>query len=123
MKAAWCALTLALLASAHARPPNIVLIVADDLGYSDVGFTGGKDIPTPRIDQIAREGVQFTDGYVTHPYCSPSRAGLLSGRAQARFGHECNPGNGPEEGLPLSETLLPAKLKPAGYASGLVGKW
>ncbi|HUR59438.1 MAG TPA: sulfatase-like hydrolase/transferase [Opitutaceae bacterium] len=114
---------LALPFFAHARPPNIVLIVADDLGYSDVGFTGGKDIPTPRIDRLARDGVEFTAGYVTHPYCSPSRAGLLSGRAQARFGHECNPGNGPEEGLPVTETLLPAKLKPAGYVSALVGKW
>jgi arylsulfatase A-like enzyme len=103
-----------------------VVIVADDLGYADVGFNGCKDIPTPHIDSLARNGARFSSGYVTHPYCSPSRAGLLSGRCQQRFGHEANPTYLPEDtqvGLPVTETLLPRLLADAGYATGAVGKW
>lgn len=113
--------------SSWASPrPNIVVIVADDLGYADVGFNGCTDIPTPNIDALARNGVRFSNGYVTHPYCSPSRAGLLSGRYQQRFGHEANPTYLPEDtrvGLPVAETLLPRLLADAGYATGAVGKW
>jgi len=115
------------LACAFAAPrPNIVVIVADDLGYADVGFNGCTDIPTPNIDSLARNGVRFSNGYVTHPYCSPSRAGLLSGRYQQRFGHEANPTYLPEDtqvGLPVTETLLPKLLANAGYVTGAVGKW
>src|SRR5262245_57505581 len=68
--------------------PNIVLIVSDDLGYADIGVYGGREIPTPNIDRIARGGVYFTDAYVSSPYCSPSRAGLLTGRYPQRFGYE-----------------------------------
>ena len=75
-----------------ASKPNIIVIVADDLGYGDLGFQGGKDVPTPNIDSIAQNGVRFTDGYVTGVVCSPTRAGLLTGRYQQRFGHEFNPG-------------------------------
>src|SRR5688500_9400856 len=79
---------------AHAeRKPNILLIVADDLGYGELtsqGYT--KDIPTPNIDSIEKNGIRFTNGYVSGPYCSPTRAGLLTGRYQQRFGHEFNPG-------------------------------
>jgi arylsulfatase A-like enzyme len=107
--------------------PNIILIVADDLGYGELGCQGNKDIPTPNIDSMARNGVRFTQAYVTAPLCSPSRAGLLTGRYQQRFGHEFNPGQttNPSEdfGLPLSETLLPVRLKELGYATGMVGKW
>jgi arylsulfatase A-like enzyme len=106
--------------------PNIVVIVADDLGYADVGFNGCADIPTPNIDSLARNGARFSSGYVTHPYCSPSRAGLLSGRCQQRFGHEANPTYLPEDtqvGLPVTETLLPKLLADAGYVTGAVGKW
>lgn len=110
------------------KKPNILLIVADDLGYGDVGFQGGKEIPTPFIDSIAKNGVQFTNGYVTCPVCSPTRAGLATGRYQQRFGHEFNPGNvnqqdGTEVGLPLSETTLAQALRDAGYRTAIVGKW
>lgn len=107
--------------------PNILLIVADDLGYADLGVQGCKDIPTPNIDSIARNGVRFTNAYVSCPVCSPTRAGLMTGRYQQRFGHEFNPGGAdaanPEFGLPLAETTLAERLKPLGYATGLFGKW
>ncbi len=99
------------------------MILADDLGYADVGFQGLKDFTTPNIDLLAAGGVRFTNGYVSHPYCSPSRAGLLTGRYQHRFGHIFNPKFRAGEGLPLSETLLPEILAKAGYVSGIVGKW
>src|SRR5262249_19632402 len=85
--------------SAPARRPNFVIILADDYGYADAGFQGCKDIPTPQIDTIAAGGVVCTSGYVSGPYCSPTRAGLLTGRYQQRFGHEFNPGASPELGL------------------------
>src|SRR6187551_421912 len=100
------------------RKPNVLLIVADDLGYGELtsqGFT--KDIPTPNIDSIGANGVRFTSGYVSGPYCSPTRAGLLTGRYQQRFGHEFNPGPAQSAdiavGLPLSEKTLADRLKPA----------
>lgn len=105
------------------QPPNFVVILADDLGYADVGFQGLQDFATPNIDRLAARGVRFTNAYVSHPYCSPSRAGLLTGRYQHRFGHVHNPKFRAGEGLPLSETLLPQALAEAGYVSGIVGKW
>ena len=102
--------------------PNILVIVGDDMGYADVGFHGCKDIPTPNLDALAASGVRFTNGYVSGPYCSPTRAGLLTGRYQQRFGHEFNSG-GVGGGLPVTETTLANRLKSAGYATGLVGKW
>ena len=75
-------------ALAQTAPPNIVVILADDLGYGDVGFNGCLDIPTPNIDSMATNGVLCTNGYVTQPFCSPSRAALLTGRYQQRFGYE-----------------------------------
>jgi arylsulfatase A-like enzyme len=110
------------LRAADRSKPNIVILLADDLGYADVGFQGCKDTPTPHIDSLAKEGVRCTSGYVSGPYCSPTRAGLMTGRYQQRFGHEFNPGGG-NAGLPLSETTTADRLKAAGYATGLVGKW
>lgn len=106
--------------------PNILVILADDLGYADVGFNGCKDIQTPHLDKLAKQGLRCTSGYVTHPFCSPTRAALLTGRYQQRFGHENNPAWLPDSqvaGLPLSQTTLSQALKPAGYVTGCVGKW
>lgn len=106
------------------KKPNIVILLADDMGYADLGFQGCKDIPTPHIDSLAKNGVRCTNGYVSGPYCSPTRAGLLTGRYQQRFGHEFNPGGRAENfGLPLSETTIADRLRAAGYVTGLVGKW
>ena len=119
--------TLNTLHAAAPKPPNILVIVADDLGYADVGFQGCKDIPTPHLDALAKRSVRCTSGYVTHPFCSPTRAGLLTGRYQQRFGHEFNPGPptaaNVEVGLPLSERTLADVLRGAGYRTALVGKW
>lgn len=93
--------------SAAEPRPNILLIVADDLGYNDVGFQGARDIPTPHLDRLAASGLRCTDGYVSYPVCSPSRAGFLTGRYQQRFGYEFNPmwdATAATHGLPLSET-------------------
>lgn len=120
----------ALLACCLAVPddrPNIIVIVADDLGYGSLGIYGEKEIPTPNIDSIAKNGARLTDGYVTCPVCSPTRAGLMTGRYQQRFGHEFNPG--PQQsasskfGLDKNETTMPQELAKAGYRTGMVGKW
>jgi arylsulfatase A-like enzyme len=105
--------------------PNIVIVLADDLGYGDIGIQGCPDVPTPHIDRLALEGVRFTRGYVSAPTCSPSRAGLLSGRYGVRFGHEFNPGSPPPRsfGLPREVPSLAERLKAAGYATGAFGKW
>src|SRR5262245_9249260 len=120
--AAACLLLLGPAARAADRP-NVVILLADDYGYADAGFQGCTDIPTPHLDAIAKSGVRCTNGYVSGPYCSPTRAGLLTGRYQTRFGHEFNPGAGPNIGLPLTEVTLADRLKAAGYATGWVGKW
>jgi arylsulfatase A-like enzyme len=111
---------------ARSTRPNILVILSDDQGYADAGFQGSVEIPTPHLDRLAREGLRCTNGYVSHPYCSPSRAGLLTGRYQMRFGHERNPYYDPtnhREGLSTTETLLPQCLRSAGYATGWIGKW
>src|SRR6266480_1418193 len=113
-------------ALAQAGQPNIVIILADDLRYGDVGFNRCPDYPTPNIDSLTINGVSCSNGYVTHPFCSPSRAGLITGRYQQRFGHENQPeddSSNPRLGLPIQELLLPQMLKPAGYVCGLIGKW
>ncbi len=114
--------------SPASRKPNIIIFFADDLGYGDIGCFGSPDVPTPHIDSIAAGGAKFTDGYVSCAVCSPSRAALLTGRYQHRFGHEFNPGPAEREaqinfGLPQGEKTLPQYLKPAGYRSAIIGKW
>src|SRR5262249_43094954 len=114
-------------AEAPHRKPNILIIVADDLGSADLGCQGCKDVPTPNIDSLAKNGVRCTSGYVSCPVCSPTRAGLMTGRYQQRFGHEFNPGPAkaaaPNFGLPLSEATMAQILRGLGYRTGLIGKW
>lgn len=112
-----------------ARKPNVVFILGDDLGYCDISMYGCQDIPTPNIDSIGKNGVRFTSGYVAAPVCSPSRAALMTGRYQQRFGFEFNVGplqraiTNKDMGLPLTEITLAQVMKQAGYATGMVGKW
>ncbi len=109
--------------------PNFVFIVADDLGYGDLGFTGSKQIKTPNIDRLANTGINFTEGYVSSAVCSPSRAGFLTGINQVTFGHDNNlannqPGFDPQFlGLPITQKTIADHLKPLGYVNGIVGKW
>ena len=114
-------------AVAQQRPPNVVLLVADDLGYGELGCQGNSEIPTPHIDSIAAEGIRFTQGYVTAPFCSASRAGFLTGRYQARFGYDFNPigarNEEPGAGLPATEKTIAQLLHDVGYATALIGKW
>lgn len=106
--------------------PNIIVIMADDMGYADAGFTGATDIRTPNLDALAKSGVVFRQGYVTHPFCGPSRAALMSGRYQHRFGFEANPAydtSNPYLGIDPGEMLFPKRLQKAGYRTGAIGKW
>ena len=108
------------------KPPNLIVIMTDDMGYADVGFNGCLDIPTPAIDRIANEGIRFTQGYVSFPVCGPSRAGFLTGRYQDRFGFTTNPSidpNNPISGLPVEEETMAQVLRKADYKSAIVGKW
>ncbi len=109
--------------------PNVVLILADDLGYGDTGVYGSQQIPTKAIDSLAADGVRFTQAYVNSPVCAPSRAGLMTGRHPLSFGFCDNlskpqPGSVPEAyGLPLSERTVADRLKELGYVTGIIGKW
>ncbi len=130
MKQILAAALLALSSTVHAADPapskpNILYLLADNLGFADTGFQGCKDVPTPHLDSIAKNGVRFTSGYVSAPVCSPSRAGLLTGRYQTRFGHEFNtdgPGN-EATGLPTGQKTAGDWFREAGYATGQIGKW
>lgn len=108
--------------STAAEKPNVLLILADDLGYHDLGFQGATEIKTPHLDWLASEGLRFTDGHVTSTVCSPSRAGLVTGRYQQRFGHEanCPPG---KHGMDVNERTIGQAMKDAGYRTALFGKW
>jgi arylsulfatase A-like enzyme len=107
--------------------PNIIVLLADDLGYGELSCQGNPEIPTPHIDSIADNGVRLTQAYVTAPNCSPSRAGLLTGRIPTRFGYEFNPigaRNGDRgTGIPAKEKTIAEMLHDQGYATGLIGKW
>ena len=105
-------------------PPNIIVILADDLGYNDLGSFGSEIIHTPHLDALAQGGVRLTNGYVSAAVCSPSRAGLYTGRYQSRFGYEFNTsGRDTVVGLPTDQRTLADMLKSAGYVTGLIGKW
>ena len=107
--------------------PNVIILLADDLGYGELSCQGNPQIPTPHIDAIAAAGVRFSSGYVTAPNCSPSRAGILTGRFGTRFGHEFNPTGAKNEepgmGLPVTQKTLADALQKAGYVTGVTGKW
>jgi arylsulfatase A-like enzyme len=109
--------------AADAPRPNVLFIVADDMGFADVGFNGGKEIKTPHIDSIAAAGARF-DAFYVQPLCSPTRASLMTGRYPMRYGLQTGVVRPwAEYGLPLEERMLPAALKEAGYATAIVGKW
>lgn len=107
---------------ASAERPNIVYFLVDDLGYADCGFSGGKDIKTPNIDKLAKEGTILSSFYV-QPVCSPTRAALLTGRYATHTGVYTIVRPGASWGLPLGEELLPQTLKSAGYTTAICGKW
>jgi arylsulfatase A-like enzyme len=108
--------------AAATTTPNILILLADDVGWAEFGFQGNKDIPTPNIDSIANNGVRFPQGYVAATYCSPSRAGLMTGRYPTRFGHEFN-SVAQLGGLSLKETTMAERLHSLGYATCAIGKW
>ena len=104
------------------NPPNIIIILVDDAGYIDFGFMGSRDLETPRIDQLADKGVIFSDAHVSASVCAPSRAGIMTGRYQQRFGFECN-GTGGSLGLDPGESTIADVLKHSGYITIAIGKW
>jgi len=115
------------LSAAEVRKPNIIVILSDDHGYASIGCQGGVNVPTPNIDSIAKNGIRCTSGYVTCPVCGPTRAGLMTGRYQQRFGFEDNDGPRPTApanfGLPEGEKTMADYLKAEGYATCMIGKW
>ena len=109
--------------SLEARSPNVLVIYVDDMGWAQPGCYGGKLAPTPNLDSIVKNGVRFTDGYVSGCVCSPSRVGLLTGRYQARTGHDANSNEGKDsdtKNLLLSESTIAQRMKAAGYVTGSV---
>ncbi|MGF1735990.1 sulfatase [Photobacterium satsumensis] len=111
------------------KQPNVLLIFADDLGYADTGFQNrSKDVKTPNLDRLAEDGVIFDAGYVTAPVCGPSRAGMLTGRYQQRFGAHDNVGpyileEGIEQGVPVNIPTIGHYFQDAGYKTAIIGKW
>ncbi len=128
--ACWaCCFVLA--ATTSAERPNLLVILADDMGYGDLGLTGSQVIQTPNLDALAESGVFCTQAYVTSAVCSPSRAGLMTGRDPRRFGYEGNLNNGPANytgrpellGIPTTEHTIGDQFQAVGYSTALIGKW
>ena len=115
------------LAAQNRKPPNLVFLLSDDLGYADLGCYGARDLRTPNLDRLARDGARFTSCYANAPVCTPTRAGFLTGRYQQRFGRDLEwafgPANNKTAGLRPSDSVLPRALKSAGYRTGIFGKW
>ena len=123
LAATFLGVLLAGVALADERP-NILLILTDDLGYADVGFNGGRDVRTPNLDGLAASGMTFAQAYVPHPFCGPSRAGLMTGRYPHKIGAQFNlPSEGSNLGVPRSEVFISKVLQDAGYFTGAIGKW
>ena len=118
-----CILILVSCSSINDSKPNIIIILADDAGYSDFGFMGSDEIKTPNLDQLAFDGVVFNNAYVSASVCSPSRAGLLTGMYQQRFGHECNLDSDVNNSFDPNQITIAEALKTEGYTTGLIGKW
>ncbi|MCA9202580.1 MAG: sulfatase-like hydrolase/transferase, partial [Planctomycetales bacterium] len=114
---------IAVRAESAERPPNVVIVFADDLGYGDLGCYGATGYETPNLDRMASEGVRFTDFYVAQAVCGASRAALLSGCYPNRISLFGAPGPSSTHGVNQSETLIPEVLKPRGYATAIYGKW
>ncbi|QHJ11598.1 Arylsulfatase [Paraglaciecola mesophila] len=109
---------------AAGEQPNILFILADDLGYNDVGFNGSKDISTPNLDALAKQGVTFDAAYVAHPFCGPSRAAIMTGRYPHKIGAQFNlPEDNSNVGVSADETFIAQTMKNAGYFTGAMGKW
>jgi arylsulfatase A-like enzyme/lysophospholipase L1-like esterase len=118
-----CLLGNSFACAGNPTKPNIVVLIADDLGVGDLGFSGAKDIPTPNLDRLAAEGVIFRNGYAT-PMCAPTRVAFLTGRSPAKIGFEDNrPGDSLHFGMDLSLPTVANVLHDAGYVTGLIGKW
>ena len=121
------------ISSCAQKKPNIVFLFADDAGYADFGFHGSKVMITPNLDKLAKQGVRFEQAYVSDPTCGPSRAGIITGKYQQRFGFEENnvPGymspvsaqDHAEMGVPVEEVTMADYLKKQGYATAFYGKW
>lgn len=114
--------------AAGRRRPNVVVFVADDMGFADCGPYGCTDIPTPALDALARNGARFTHAYTSGCVCSPTRAGFITGRYQQRFGFDANaeganPGDKAPRALDLQQVTFAQRLKALGYATGIIGKW
>ena len=118
-----CFLLLVSCSTETDSKPNIIIILADDAGYSDFGFMGSDEIKTPNLDQLAFDGVTFNNAYVSASVCSPSRAGLLTGMYQQRFGHECNLDSDVNNSFDPNQITIAEALKSEGYNTGLIGKW
>jgi arylsulfatase A-like enzyme len=122
-----CALSAAAHAQTRPERPNVVLIITDDLGWADVGAYGADDVRTPNIDGLARAGIRLTDFYANGATCTPTRAGLISGRYQQRYGLEAplasDEATAGDRGLVATGRSLPQLLKNHGYATALIGKW